>query len=283
MRRRIFSLTIQTFLLIKHLDSSDIYPQVRTHFINMAALIPFGLFNNLPPELRNKVWSEAADDEDAANGGVVEVKMRRSPALTRAGPFTGTRLWRLTYTFGLAARNPSPLLTTSAESRAEYLLRHQETLQLNNGPLVHFNAAEDTIHFDAESLFNLWYYVTKHRAPPASVPLRNLRGVDTIQTLGFHDTNVANHNIRGLAELLVPAHRALCNITKIRLLGERGHWPGGVDPATIVPVASQGLNPRLKRALRTIRNNYSNNRRIVGHPRSARNAAQQDLFNAELV
>ncbi|KAE9365887.1 hypothetical protein N431DRAFT_86214 [Stipitochalara longipes BDJ] len=249
----------------------------------MSALTALTLFNDLPAEVRDRTWRAAADNEDAVNKDIVEVKMRRLPLLTRAGPFTTTRPWRLIYTYGLAARNPSPLLSTSRESRAEYLLRHQDTIQLNNGPMVHFDSERDTIHFDSESLFNLWHYVTKHRAPPSNVPLGNLRGLTAIQTLGFHHKNPMNHNIRGLANLLVPAERALCNITKIRCLGDRGHWPGGVDPLFIVPVARNKLISRLKNAQRTIVEDYERNRRVVGHPNSAKNVAQQDLFNAESI
>jgi len=157
-------------------------------------------------------------------------------------------------------------------------------MQLNRGPMVHFNGAKDTIFFDAESLLNLWYYVTKHRAGPSNVPIANLRGLTEIQTLGFHSRKPMDHRIRGLADLLVPAERAFCNVKKIHLLGERGLYPGGVHPATIMPPwRSRKLNSRLINALQTIRITYRNKLRIIGNPNSPRNEERRFLVDCELI
>jgi len=81
----------------------------------MSGLTAFPILNKLPAELRNKIWRDAGE-EDAENDNIVEVKMRRTPFLTRAGPFNNTRPWRLSYSFGLADRNPSLLLSTTREA-----------------------------------------------------------------------------------------------------------------------------------------------------------------------
>jgi hypothetical protein len=48
----------------------------------------------------------------------------------------------------------------------------------------------------------------------------------------------------GLADLRNPVERALSGLTSVRLLGDGGIHPGGIDPATL-PVANRQLQRRL--------------------------------------
>jgi 2EXR family len=241
----------------------------------MTSLNSFPIFGKLPQEVRNMVFRAAADNEDS---NIVEVEFIRTPTIRRKGhPRNSRRPRSIVWIYSCTPYHVSPLLSTSKESRAEYLLRHPHTLQLNRGtPVVHFNAARDTIYFDAESLFNFWHYITRHRARPTKILTRNLKGFQAVQVLGSYFPGTSTVHNNGLADVRVPVERALTNLQRIRCLGARGVHPGGWDPATIMPPNQRPLPRRLRRALIQLLDDFENGMQFPGHPQRARTVAQRD-------
>jgi len=216
------------------------------------AFASFDLFPQFPTEIRDLIWDTAADAE---NDGVVEVYFDRQPECrTRAANGARHIIWQ----YRCYNRNPSPLHLVSHESREQYLLSHPNILRLNQGQLIYFNSAKNTVYFDSESFLNLWHYVKRHRVqfadPPQApgsgfVAFNRLNGFSQIRTLGWPE-GADRTNIVGLADLRNPVERALSGLTNIRLLGDRGIHPGGIDPATL-PVANRSLQRRLIAAIIT--------------------------------
>ena len=125
-------------------------------------------FPDLAGETRQQIFGLAGlpSNTHTINSGpapnIVEVKFTRYPSFRRK---VRGHPWRLVWTYTCKPWTVSPLLSTSVESRATYIRDNPDTLQLNRGtPVVHYNATRDTVYIDAESFFNLWHYVTVHRA-----------------------------------------------------------------------------------------------------------------------
>jgi hypothetical protein len=173
----------------------------------------------------------------------------------------------------------SPLPSTSVESRATYIRDNPDILQLNRGtPVVRYNATRDTVYIDAESFFNLWHYVTVHRAKSrGNIPIGNLRGFLAIQVLGSFRSGVAGINIVGLADLRVPAEQVLTNLAQVRRLGERDRHPGGRDPATL-PLNQRPFPRRLVTALTQIIDDCENSTSF--NEPQWRNEAQWNVIDA---
>jgi hypothetical protein len=107
-------------------------------------LASFNLFPQLPAELRGLIWDAAADTE---NDGIVEVYFDRQPECrTRAANGARHIIWQ----YRCYNKNPS-LHLVNLESREQYLLSHPDILRLNQGQLIYFNGARDTVYFDSES------------------------------------------------------------------------------------------------------------------------------------
>jgi len=197
----------------------------------------------LPRELVDQILGHAADAED-----IIEVCFERQPNLRRRPMENGEYIiWK----YVCLEWSPSPLLNVDRASRDLYMQRKPDVLQLNRGPRIHFNAANDTIYFDSASFLNLWHYVHIHRwqfgrfrRHPA-VPRGNLKGFNCVQTLGWFEDDITNLDIQGFAHLRDPEERVLTGLTNIRLLGPRGYHPGGRAPALGWP-----LERRLKRTIR---------------------------------
>ncbi|PMD31216.1 hypothetical protein L207DRAFT_591684 [Hyaloscypha variabilis F] len=198
---------------------------------------------NLPREVVEMILDYAAEAED-----IIEVCFTRIPTLRRR-PSENPEyiIWK----YVCQAWNPSPLLELDRASRAQYLENKPDVLQVNRGPLLHYNAAQDTVYFDSASFLNLWHYVYIHRwqfgktRRTTGVPRGNLRGFYRIQTLGWFEDDNTNLDIQGFAHLRDPQERVLTGLTNIRLLGTRGYHPGGRPPAPGWP-----LERRLKRTIR---------------------------------
>jgi hypothetical protein len=207
---------------------------------------------------------------------IVEVKFTRYPSFRRKGR---GHPWRLVWTYNCKPWTVSPLLSTSVESRATYIRDNPDTLQLNRGtPVVRYNATRDTVYIDAESFFNLWHYVTVHRAQSrGNIPIGNLRGFPAIQVLGSFRSGLAEINIVGLANLRIPAEQVLTDLTQIRRLGERGRHPGGRDPATL-QLGQRPFPRRLVTALTHVLDDFENSRSFNGP--QWRNEAQWNLIDA---
>lgn len=234
----------------------------------MTSLTAFPLFPKFAKELQSMIFKAAAEMEDR---NIVEVKFTRTPIIRRKGP---KHPWRPLWTYGCKPHNVSPLLSTTKESRKQYLKSKPDILQLNRGlPVVHFNAARDTIYFDVESAFNLWHYITRYRAPPAKIPTSNLQGFEAILVLGSYHPGILTVHNNGLADVRAPAERALANLERIRALGARGYHPGGWDPAA-QPFWWRPLHRRLRRLLVQVIDEFEEARTFPGHGQTT--LAQRD-------
>jgi hypothetical protein len=241
----------------------------------MTALNSFPVFSKLPQEVRNMVFRAVADNEDF---NIVEVEFTRTPIIRRKGhPRNSRRPWSIVWTYSCTPYHVSPLLSTSKGSRAEYLLRYPNTLQPNLSTLVvHFNAARDTIYFNAESYFNFWHYITRHRTRPTKTLTRNLKGFQAVQILGSYFPGTPTVHNNGLSDVRMPVERALTNLQRIRCLGARGVHPGGWDPATIIPPNQRPLPRRLGRALIQLLDDFESGMQFPGHLQRARTVTQRD-------
>lgn len=209
-----------------------------------------------PVEIQNLIIDHAAD---AADENIVEVIFTRQVTCRRERSKNGRfKPWKTVWSFRCYYRNPPALLHTSKQTRAQYILRHPQTIHLNRGPPVYFNASKDTIHFDSDSFFNLWYYVTVHTAPPSPRNLRallthlelpNLKGLEDIKTLGSYWRPKIRHRVHSqpLWALRFPYRRALNGLTSVRLLRPRGIHPcGGSAAYWIVHFGRRDLRQRIQ-------------------------------------
>ncbi|KAE9377450.1 hypothetical protein N431DRAFT_451646 [Stipitochalara longipes BDJ] len=245
-----------------------------------AGAVPATSFNGyskVPPEIRALILKLAVVEEA---GNIIEVCIDRKPTLRRVGP---GRSWSMNWAYRCHERNPSVIAHVNQEARGEYFRLRPNTLQLNRQPPIHFNAAQDTIFIDCESMFNLFDYVLWWRNVRA-VPLANLSGFNTIRTLGHYNNALPpaeRIDNNGLMILMLPAENVFTGLANIRLLGPRGAHPGprpgGIDPATL-PVIQRPLNLRLMTAV-TNKITASNGGRSARRPLTV---GQQNVFNNTL-
>ncbi|KAK0101646.1 hypothetical protein ONS95_006807 [Cadophora gregata] len=163
------------------------------------ALQTFLGFGNLPAEVRTIIWQKVAAIRGPRRITVVIRATNPTYVPYVAARETGSKAFRTlggpyayvswTWTCYAAGGGYGPsgfvgMLGASRESRGEYQRLNPQSLRIENGPVIHFNAARDTIVMDARSLFSLHMYtiVPDHLLLTPTWP-RNLRGFDTIQNL----------------------------------------------------------------------------------------------------
>ncbi|KAH7395600.1 hypothetical protein BKA64DRAFT_723883 [Cadophora sp. MPI-SDFR-AT-0126] len=176
----------------------------------LMQLQAFPQFGKLPPDIRTMIWQEASKISGprrivvvirAANPKYVPHPARRTGSRgfrALAGPHAYIR-WTWTC-YATTGRFGPPgfvgMLGATRESRGEYLRLNPQFLRLENGPVIHFEAARDSIFMDAKSLFALHMYtiVPDHLIP---VPkwVANLHGFNQIQNLR---TSLRHSNMAGL-------------------------------------------------------------------------------------
>ena len=157
----------------------------------------FARFPHLPPELRIRIWGEAAkippDEHIVAEFYAVPFY----PAKMKQGG-------RIQYYFTMRLGGNSKALGTlsaSHESREVTLWYNPNMIQFNNGQKIYFNGDRNVIHFDLASMYFIRNYILRDcrkfwrdrhsvpwaRADPVLVcrRARKFKGFDDIKTLSF--------------------------------------------------------------------------------------------------
>ncbi|CZR56717.1 uncharacterized protein PAC_06606 [Phialocephala subalpina] len=132
-------------------------------------------------------------------------------------------------TYKCFARTRHLQLSINRFSRAQYIIRHPDTLRLNNSQsVVYFNRVTDAVYFDGLSFYNLWHYIRYHRPSlDRQTTLGGLQGFPNIQILGSYWLVGGTSNRAGLAHLRAAGQQVLTGLLRVRLLGDRGILPVG--------------------------------------------------------